>query len=221
MAKDSLSALLDGECSPGEIDQILDGMARSPDLGLAWSRLCLARDASEGVRVRKDQPCICSGVMAQIQVQAQMPSAPVTRAVHANTAAAPRMRRRWPGYWKPLAGLAAAASVAAVAFTLGLSGRGVGTAGAPGLVAPQVSTPVSLPAMPKRPRYLQAVSATSAGSQPAVQDDELRNYLIEHSNTLADRGMGATLSYARFAAHSIGEPLAQPAAGAPSGGEQP
>lgn len=210
MAKDSLSALLDGECSPRELDRILEEMERSPELRQAWSRMCLARDASEGVRVRKDQPCICAGVMSQLEAHPQDPGGKVV----------PIVRRRLRGYWKPLAGLAAAASVAGLALTLNLGGRDSGAVQAPGLSMPQVSSPVSVPAVQRRPRYLQTVSASSEDLRQAEIADELRSYLIEHSNTLADRGMGATLSYARFAAHSVGEPVdeTEPAA---AYGEQP
>jgi negative regulator of sigma E activity len=189
MAKDSLSALIDGECTPAELERILDEMDQSPAMKSAWSRLCLARDAGEGVRVRKDQPCICAGVMAQLGAQEAAPAGGKVVPL-----AAARRAGGVRAYWKPLAGLAAAASVAAVMVTLAPQSA-TGPAAAPGF-APQIGTPVSVPAVPVRPGSQQLVSA----------EDELRRYLIEHSNTLADRGMGATLSYARFAAHSVGEP---------------
>ena len=66
MAKDSLSALLDGECSPGELDRILEEMDRSPELKASWSRLCAARDAVEGVHIRKPAIDLCAGVMARL-----------------------------------------------------------------------------------------------------------------------------------------------------------
>lgn len=199
MAKDSLSALLDGECSPRELDRILDEMERSPELKLAWSRLCLSRDAGEGVRVRKDQPCICAGVMSGLDARPQTVGSKVV----------PLFRQRIRGYWKPLAGFAAAASVAGVALTLNLGDRSSTVAAGAGMNLPQVSAPVSVPVVQRRPRYLQAVSASADDVQRAAMEDELRSYLIEHSNTLADRGMGATLSYARFAAHSVGEPISE------------
>jgi negative regulator of sigma E activity len=203
MAKDSLSALIDGECTPAELERILDEMEQSPAIKSAWSRLWLARDAGEGVRVRKDQPCICAGVMAQLGAQDAQPAG---RKVVPLTSA--RRRSGLRTYWKPLAGLAAAASVAAVMVTLAPQ-REAGPASIPGF-APQIGTPVGVPAAQPRPGMQHLVSA----------EDELRRYLIEHSNTLADRGMGATLSYARFAAHSVGEPGLQPVSFDPSG-DQP
>lgn len=210
MAKDSLSALLDGECSPRELDRILDEMERSPELKLAWSRLCLSRDAGEGVRVRKGQPCICAGVMSNLDARPESVAAKVV----------PLFKQRIRGYWKPLAGFAAAASVAGVALTLNLGNRDSSVTAGAGMNLPQVSAPVSVPAVQRRPRYLQTVSASADDVQRAAIEDELRSYLIEHSNTLADRGMGATLSYARFAAHSVGEPIDEIESSALAG-EQP
>lgn len=198
MAKDSLSALLDGECSPAELNRILEDMERSPDLKQAWSRLCLARDAGEGVRVRQGQSCICSAVMANLDP----PSVSVVDRVVPR-----RMRGRVRRAWKPAMGLALAASVAAVAVVLNV--RDTGPAVLPGVAGPQFASEASLPMAQRRPRYLQTVAAgpTAAdGVRRAAIDDELRSYLIEHSNTLAGRGMGATLPYARFAAHSVGDP---------------
>ena len=72
---------------------------------------------------------------------------------------------------------------------------------APGFAPAAVTAPVSLPLPSARPQGLRAVSASAAEIQQ-MQEDDLSNYLIEHSNTAASRGMGGTLSYARFAAHN-------------------
>ncbi len=214
MAKDSLSALIDGECTPAELGRILDEMEHSPELKDAWSRLCLARDAAEGVRVRKEQPCICAGVMSKLEPR------PAEQAAHPTVVPltkAPRMRT----YWKPAAGLAAAASMAVIAVTLVAPRDAAGPAVSVPAFAQQVGTPVSVPAArPQRPGGLQVVSASGRDLQRAALEDELRQYLIEHSNTLADRGMGATLSYARVAAHSVGEPMLQSVSFDPAG-DQP
>jgi hypothetical protein len=90
--------------------------------------------------------------------------------------------------------------------SLSFGNRSDGTLTAPGLVPQQAITPVSAP-LTQRPRYLQTVSTSADNARRAAFEEELRAYLIEHSNTLADRGMGGTLSYARFAAHTLGEPV--------------
>ena len=59
--------------------------------------------------------------------------------------------------------------------------------------------------MPSEPSWSGTETAqpsASAAEIPQLQEDDLSNYLIEHSNTAASRGMGGTLSYARFAAHN-------------------
>ena len=190
MSQETLSALLDGECSPEELDRLLDELDRSPELKQAYSRLCLSRDAREGTRIAKEQACICAGVMAGLD-DSPMPTS--DKLVDLDS------RRQWRkavlARWKPAAGLAAAASFGAVAVLVALPQSALvayrGEAGSG--FAPSANTaPVSLPA-PARPSGLRVVSA---------DEDDLNNYLIEHSNTAASRGMGGTLSYARFTAHN-------------------
>jgi negative regulator of sigma E activity len=236
MAHESLSALLDGECSAEELDRLLDELEHKPELKRSWSRLVQARDAREGVRLAAELPCICAGVMARLDAQpeplganvvelsprrqptvvvppAAVPvAAPTPAAAFAATTPAARFN------WQPLTGWAVAASIAVVALVLNFSGtQDVQRELNPGVAAmPQVTAPVSNSNTVRRPRYLQTVAATPEDLQAA--DDDLRNYLIEHSNSLADRGMGGALSYARFAAHTA-EFVPQPVSGGT--GEQP
>lgn len=185
MSQESLSALLDGECTEAQLDALLEELDRDPQLKAAWGRQCLAREAMRGQRLQRKPVDICAGVMAALDAA---PPAASDKVV----VLAPRRARRLPA-WQSVAGLAVAATVAAVAVTLGINfGRvenGNGNAG------------LSASAADVRPvQYLQTADA----------DEDLRSYLIEHSNTLADRGVGGALSYARFAAHT-GEAYAQPA----------
>ncbi|HEY0975714.1 MAG TPA: sigma-E factor negative regulatory protein [Solimonas sp.] len=203
LSAESLSALLDGECSPEEMERLLDEMERSPALKDAWSQLCLSREIRSGTRIVRGQVSICEGVMAGIAaapapmsdkvvpLASRRPSAPPVAA----PAVSPRARSAFD--WRALSGWAVAASVALVAVGLNLSGRETTTnIEAGGMTAlPQVTSPVSVPLSTRRPRNLQTVSLTP-------EDEDLRSYLIEHSNTLAERGMGGALSYARFAAYT-------------------
>lgn len=192
MTQESLSALLDGECSAEELDRLLDDMERWPALKQAYSRQCLVREAGEGVSIRKEQACICAGVMSRLGEMDAAPSAKVTDL---------DSRRRWLN-WKPLAGLAAAASVAALAILVVPATQDSGAdplmnieAGAD--LAP-AAIPVKIPAA--RPsRNLQSVAYTP---DEQAQVDELNSLLMEHSNSLAGQGMGGTMRYARFAAHN-------------------
>ncbi len=215
MANESLSALLDGECSPEEMDRLLDQMERDPQLKAAWSQLCLSRELREGTRVLPGQPCICAGVMGRLDESSVPAAGKVVEIAPRQTRPQPTPRRF---DWRPLSGWAVAASVAVVAVVMNLGGDDRAAAEAGGAsTMPQISSPVSVPLVNRRPRNLQAVSLTP--DQQAV-DEDLRNYLIEHSSTLAERGMGGTLSYARFAAYnedrSQAAPQAQPAVASPS-----
>lgn len=51
MNRESLSALLDGECSGAELDRLLDALDREPALKSEWSRLCRTRDSGFTARV--------------------------------------------------------------------------------------------------------------------------------------------------------------------------
>lgn len=216
MSYEKLSALLDGECSAEELDRLLEDLDRSPDLKAQWSRLCLARDTMEGVRIRKDPSCICAGVMANLdKAPAELAKPNVVE-----------LRRPRSMILKQAAGWAVAASVASVAMLVGVnSGHDHPVVSPLASVATTVPTAspvttetVSYPVViPRQPRNLQsvalrttttsgtAVSTSNSGEQP-WQDagDDLDNYLIEHNSSLAEQGMGmgGTLRTARFAAHS-------------------
>lgn len=191
MAKDTLSAVLDGECSSDELDRFLEELDRNPALMGEWSRHCLARDAAEGVRVQPASACICGDVMAQLGPMAAPARAKVI----------PLFRERVRSYWKPAIGLAAAASFGAIAVSLNVAEQ-VPTAAPSAVSVPMSGTTVSMPVSGNRQGRLLTVSASPEDLERAAREADLRNYLIEHSSAVTDRGMGATLSYARFAAHS-------------------
>ncbi|QHS09835.1 sigma-E factor negative regulatory protein [Sinimarinibacterium sp. NLF-5-8] len=195
MTEDALSALLDGECTPEELDRLLDALEHSDTLKQTWSRMCLGRDLLGGVQVRAQQPCICEGVMSRLQPREDEQRAhptvvPLTRA--------PRQGMRW----KPAAAWAMAAGMAAVAVMVAIPDPDH-SADLMTLAAAPAADEASAPGV--------AVASISPEQRRAAAQEELRQYLIEHSSTLADRGMGATMSYARVAAHSVGDPMLQSA----------
>lgn len=206
MSYEKLSALLDGECSAEELDRLLEDLDRSPELKAQWSRLCLTRDTMEGVRIRKDQPCICSGVMANLdKAPAELAKPNVVE-----------LRRPRAMILKQAAGWAVAASVATVAMLVGVNSghdhpvTGLASATTVPVAAPMTTQTVSFPVVvPRQARNLQSVAlrtSTSSNGEQKWQDagDDLDNYLIEHNSSLAEQGMGmgSTLRTARFAAHS-------------------
>ena len=206
ITSETLSAALDGECSPGELDRLLEELERTPQLRLEWSRLCLARDAAAATRVKLGQRCICEGVMAEVARESTPSWAPSRKVV----AMAPRRREIFS--WRPMAALAAAASVAGVAL---ISYHNISLSKSQALPPVQAlnSNSASIPA-PAETIALGTPTTVSLREQPAAaahstatalsSEDmqQLDGYLIDYSNYRAGAGMGDTLGYARFAAHT-------------------
>lgn len=96
MNEESLSALLDGECTPSELEAVLRQLDREPALRQRFDRLARAREAVRGTRMRRLPADFADRVMARLDGEpvAAAPERPV---------------------WRPLAGLALAAAVATVA----------------------------------------------------------------------------------------------------------
>ncbi len=193
----SLSALLDGQCQGPELDQLLEEMDRDPELAEQWSRLCMTREAQSGARFDSNLPCICAGVMAQLDdapVEGGDTVVPFARPETPAPAVQSGVRKR---YWKPVVGFAAAASMGAAAVLL---------------IQPQATTqqefesPATATVASAEPLQWTGSSAPQS-TQVASNDDEahsqmLREYLMDHSNAVSGEGVGGTLRYARFAAHT-------------------
>jgi negative regulator of sigma E activity len=177
MTQEHLSALLDGECSAEELDRLLDAMEQNPSLKDDWSRMSRSRDMAAGVHLKAGQACICAGVMSRLDVLPEE---------FANPKLVELASHRKFRSWKPMAGLAAAASVAAVALLAGLNYTATQSTGSATTV--EASKPT------------QVYGRQVVVNQPV--DEDLDNYLIEHNNSMAEQGMGGTLRYARFAAHT-------------------
>jgi negative regulator of sigma E activity len=208
MSEELLSALLDGECTPGEVKLLLQRLEDSPALGRRWSRMCLVRDAAENVQVRSASVDFCAGVMAAIEQDSEVPS---QVAVAARTAKViPMLLAGGRGVrarrWQPLAGLAMAASVAAV-VTVG---------GYRWLNPPASASAVASLAQPERVNLAQAQSAQaqlapvsySAGGTEPVETrwsqldadamGQLSEYMMEHNSMRAGQGVGSALSDPRL-----------------------
>lgn len=172
MNEESLSALLDGECTPGELSRLLQEMERDPALRERFSRMRLAQEARGGTQVRSARLDFASRVLAALPAR---PESTVTP-----------LRGAMPLRWQPLAGLAAAAAVGVVAvLVLRPEGDPVPAVG-PAPVA------VVQPAEPP---------ATTVAAEDE-QARQLRNYLIAYSQSRAQHGVGGTLGYARYAAYT-------------------
>ena len=104
MNEETLSALLDGECSPAELDLLLRQMNQDPAVRRRFARLALGQEVRRGIRVPDIPDDFADKVMAVL------PERPDPAA--AGPTVVPLTPRR---AWQPLAGLAVAAAVGAVA----------------------------------------------------------------------------------------------------------
>src|SRR3546814_6213678 len=100
MTHETLSALLDGECSDQELDALLDALDREPEMKATWGRMQLARDVRGGAPVRQ-QVDICAAVMAGL---GEAPDGLRPKVVELATRHKPRVS------WRAAAEFAAAAS---------------------------------------------------------------------------------------------------------------
>ncbi len=188
---ETLSALMDDACEAQDIDRLLAELAADPAAMQQWSRFCAQRDAREGVQLSAGGEAWVSKLMSAVQAE------PVPM-LAAHPKVASLAARRTPR-WRPLAAMAAAASVAAVVVTLMVGPQADPTV--PG-TAP-LTTPVSGIQQVADNRSPPRVDPAGT-AQPLDAEDTwlLNNYLLEHNNALASQGVGGTLRYARFAAHT-------------------
>lgn len=139
----------------------------------------MAREAEQGTRILKQQTCICAGVMGALGEQPAADGKVVDLAVHkASRLSGPRVQ--WNARWKPAAGLAAAAALGAAAvLVLRPASQGEG---------------------------ISPVAVNVADASPTAEEEAyrqmLREYVMDHSNSVADEGLGGPMRYARFAAHT-------------------
>ncbi len=221
MSEELLSALLDGECTPGEVKLLLQRLEDSPALGRRWSRMCLVRDAAENVQVRSASVDFCAGVMAAIEQASEVPSQVAVAVRTAKVIPMPlaggrgaRARR-----WQPLAGLAMAASVAAVvtvggyrwlnppagaAAAVANAGNGANASAVASLAQPER---VNLAQAQSAQAQLAPVSYSAGGTEPvetrwsqldADAMGQLSEYMMEHNSMRAGQGVGSALSDPRL-----------------------
>ena len=176
---ESLSALLDGECSPSELDRLLADFDRNPELRREFARMCVAREARMGTRVRKPDLDFADRVLAALHTE----QPPVVVALGDRI-------RRMP--WRMAASLAAAAAIGAVSV---LAVRPAAMPDAPPVVL-QSGTAVA-EAEPVETGYADLDDENAR---------QLRNYLMAYSQSRGQQGMGSTLGYARYTAYTADPP---------------
>ncbi|MDB5967933.1 MAG: Anti sigma-E protein RseA, N-terminal domain [Hydrocarboniphaga sp.] len=199
MSQESLSALVDGECSDAELDRLLASLDQDTDLARRWSRWHLRRDIAEGIGYLAGQPCICADVMAALEEPKKSGRVVDLVAFRRRIVALP---------WKPAVGFAAAASMGAAAVLFlapqqhGNEFRG-GSGDSEGnsvRVSNPLGNTLSLPGTRAMGR-LQSVSLSGGDNSGSTFADEeyaalLRDYVASRNNAAYADASGQR--YARF-----------------------
>lgn len=176
VSDETLSALLDGECTPAELDLLLQRMKDDPGLGQRFARMAMNQELRRGLRVPAVPADFADRVMAALPERPDAPAkGPKTGT---NVVSLPRRAS-----WQPLAGLAAAAGLGAVAV-LAMK------------PAPEPVAPVAVPVAEAAPAEVEFVELSDANAR------QLRNYVMAYSQSRAQQGLGGTLGYARYAAYT-------------------
>jgi sigma-E factor negative regulatory protein RseA len=176
--KEQLSACLDGELPEAELDLLLKQVGRDSDL-----RASLGRYALIGETLRAKGPIAAPADFA-IRVSAAIEGEPALPQHNAQTARPSKV----PQWLRPVAGLAVAAGVAAVAI---LSLQPSSEAPETAYVA-EVSAPVPETGIADDASYIvPAGTASDGGYVPAAR---LTNYVVAHSEYSGPLGRRSVLS---------------------------
>ncbi|OQX31054.1 MAG: hypothetical protein B0D96_01965 [Candidatus Sedimenticola endophacoides] len=183
--KEQISALTDDELAPREMAELLDSLSANEELRGAWSRYNLIGDVLRG------EHAVHPGGMAE-RVRDQVALEPAIIAQPAmggsETAQKRPARVRW---LRPAAGLAAAASVAAITlFNI------------PGFQGDRLEeAPLRLAGAPES-YTMEAGNGTRWRnlSHPGVES-KLNRYLVEHSEYAAPAGLSGVMPYATFVSY--------------------
>lgn len=201
MSREVLSAAVDNAATAAEWDGLLEAMDRDPALKNEWSRLWEARDAREGVAVRTTGGDFCAGVMAALhQEQQDAVDHPKLVRLDSRRQAPAGSRPAARPTWRSLVPLSAAAGVAAAVLFFGqpLSREDSAQAVATARPAPSAAEVAAV-------RWSAPEPNGDAGRPlDAASAEVLNSYLMEHSNTLAERSMGGAISNARFVVNTTG-----------------
>jgi len=200
--REQVSAFLDGELPSSESELLLKRLTRDAELRESFGRYALIGETLRGA----SRAPVSRGFAAR-----------VNRAIDGEPATAiPQGARAAHGrWWRPVAGAAVAAGVAAVAV-VALQQRAV----APGV---QPTLPViaqSAKPAPAKEALSYIVPAASTGAAAAMPATRLTSYVFAHSNYVSGLGQGNVMSGLLAdpddlppAAHGPGD---DPAAGAPT-----
>lgn len=173
--REQISAFLDGELPAAERALLLQRLARDPTLRAQWGRYQLIHDALHKGLPDKVNIGLADRVMAELE------SAPAYQGGVQTTALG--------RFFKPLAGLAVAASVAVVAVVAVQQTR------TPETGAVQVAA--NAPAMPG-PEAYKRVQGTHWDVDTPQVGNRLNEYLVNHNEYAASGGIAGMPPYVRI-----------------------
>jgi sigma-E factor negative regulatory protein RseA len=182
--REQVSAFLDGELPNSETELLLKRLTRDGELRESFGRYALIGEAVRGT----SRGLLTRGFSGRVNLAIDGELIPASE--HLPPARGPR-------WWRPIAGAAVAASVAAVAV-VALQQRAVAPTlrvGAP--LAARISVPTQSAVAPAaREAISYTVPATSPAAPAAIAPARLTNYVFAHSrysSGLAQRGVMADL----------------------------
>ncbi|MFC4312152.1 sigma-E factor negative regulatory protein [Steroidobacter flavus] len=195
---EQLSACLDGELPPAELDLLLKRVGREAELRAAIGRYSLIGEAMRAERPAVASRDFASKVMAAVAAepaQAQ-PQVPIARPAVVQAPPVTRPSRISPAairFLRPAAGMAIAAGVAAVAvFTMQPMGQpDVVPVNAPLVAANQPAANEPTVARDTASSYVVPTSTTQSAFIPATR---LTNYVVAHSEYSSPLGRRSVLS---------------------------
>ena len=169
--KEKVSALLDGEIEPSELDTLLEELRQQPDLRKQWGRYARIQSSLHN----EDGPDVADRIWAALQDE------PAILAPRKSGLASHPLVRRYA------AGLAVAATVAAAAI------------GSLNWYAPTFAPQAQLLAQagPEKANYIRTSGTHWQVDDPKLEDD-LNMYLVEHGGYAGSSGM---LSYVKVAGY--------------------
>jgi sigma-E factor negative regulatory protein RseA len=193
---EQLSACLDGELPPAELDLLLKRVGREAELRAAIGRYSLIGEAMRAERPAVASRDFASKVMAAVAAEPAQVAQPNGFSVPAPAAAArtPRISPAVIRYLRPAAGMAVAAGVAAVAvLTMQPAVQPSGSSVAPLVAAnrPAANEPAIAAADDPESSYVVPTSTKVSAFIPATR---LTNYVVAHSEYSSPLGRRSVLS---------------------------
>lgn len=192
---EKVSALMDGNLGAREVDGLVEHMRQAESLRRCWAHYHLIGDALRNNLPDVVKHDLATRISQAIEAEAPLPTSLETHRHTKATSAQPPSRgtTAFPAFFKPLTGLAIAASVAAVAIV------GFNMAGD---IHPTGQQLVMAPLQNNASMMLSPSVVARVADQPAA-NSKLADYLEDHSKySTASMVQGQMLPYVRMVGYA-------------------